>query len=122
LHPDRSSVVPHREIQRRASTGRGRLRDADLDVAGVRKLDGVAQEIQEDLPQPQRVAAKQVRALRVDIDDQVQAFLGRLECDRIDRLVDDAAKIEFDVLELGMVQISVKSVAKDSTPASSLRV
>ena len=60
------------------------------------ELDRIAEQIQENLPQSQRVAAEKTRRRRVDVHQQLQALLGGAQRHRVDGVLDDALNVEID--------------------------
>ncbi len=73
--------------------------DADHDLAHVRELDGVADEIDQNLTQASRIAADFRRHVRIDRADQFQALGVRTRGADFDRLFDGFAQTEIDALE-----------------------
>ena len=67
---------------------------SEHDVAFVRELDGIADEVHDDLAQAARVAARHHGHVGADVDDELDALHGRLQGHGRDRLVDHVARIE----------------------------
>ena len=85
--------------------------DHDLDFALLRELDGVAQQVVEDLLQPNRVSQNLLRYLWVEFEDHLQSLLLGLICQQPDRLLDDVVEGQggflqghFSRFDLGEIQ------------------
>ncbi len=69
-------------------------------MALVGELDGVADEIHDDLAQAAGIAARQHRNAGRDVDDELDALHRGLQGGGGDGLVDDVTKVEVHVLQL----------------------
>src|SRR5450631_2790449 len=76
----------------------------------MREFDRIAQQIQYDLPQAQGVGAHHDRYFRLDGDDELDAFGGRLQCRGGDRLIEHVDQIELDILEFQPVGFNFRQI------------
>ena len=82
---------PCRSTEKRSAVSSSWLglgRDGDEHVPALGELDGVADQVHDDLTQPQRVAVDRRRHARVDVDDQLEPLLIGAHGQRTQRLVD----------------------------------
>ena len=84
--------------------------DAHHDLAGLGELDGIARQIDEHLPQPHRIAAHGGRHRGLDLAAQFEALGARAQHQNFDRLLDDLAQPELDVLELELARLDLGEV------------
>ena len=76
----------------------------------LRELDGVANEIDEHLPQPGRIADQRGGDLRSDAERQLEPLLVGANRHHLERLVEDLAEIEVDALEHQMAGLHLGKV------------
>ena len=93
----------------RAGAGRARL-DADDHFALLGELDRVADEIEQDLPEPSGIADQGVGDVRLDLADQLQPFLVGAEGQGAQRLPQDAPQREPGVVELELAGLDLGEV------------
>src|SRR5262249_14056300 len=74
--------------------------DADDDLAGVRKLDRVAHQIDNHLPQPAGVANQMIGNIRLDVAGNLQAFGVGAKSKGLDAIAEVVAQNEWDFLEV----------------------
>ena len=74
--------------------------DRQIDLASSGEFDGIAEEIEEDLPDPAGVAAQQRRYLGLDPQLQSQALVARARLDHRDDPLQEVLQIEIDAVEL----------------------
>ena len=85
-------------------------RHAQHHLALLGKLDGVAEQIDENLAQASGVASQRVRHVRIDIDDQFEALLVRPQCQRVRRVADGIARVEVDRVQLQFARLDLGEV------------
>jgi hypothetical protein len=74
------------------------------------ELDGVAQEIDQDLPQPAGVAAQRRRYLRRDLHRELQALAARLRLEKTGDALEQVVKIEIDAIQLEPARLHTRQV------------
>ena len=79
-------------------------------LAILGELDGVAEEVEEDLLQARRVPGDQVRQADIKIHDQFQALLQRLEGELPDGLLQAMEEVEGDVFQLELPGLDLGKV------------
>ena len=90
---------------------------ADADESVIGEFDGVADQVEQDLSHPHRVASHPVRAARGRIDEQRQILSHGLRPHRLDRSIDQFAQAEgqpFDVHPPGVDLGEVQDVVDDA--------
>ena len=92
-----SSVQPGRARRRRSLRPFG-------------ELDGVADQIDEDLPQASGIADERVGHVRHDAARQLEAFLVRARRQQADGVLDDVAESERDALERQLARLDLREV------------
>lgn len=90
--------VANREAQLERIVGRDGGA-TQLDVAAFGEFHGVAQEIEQDLTQPLRVAHHGARHVLLDVEEHRNGQLFEMDDDRADRLGDQRARVEHDRLD-----------------------
>ena len=84
--------------------------DPDDDLALLGELDGVADEVEQDLPQPAGVADQGVGHVRLDLADQLQPFPVGAEGQRPEGLAQDVPEGEVGVVELELAGLDLGEV------------
>ena len=112
-----SARVGNIDLQRERVRFLGQEHDVDRHVAGFRELDGVPDQVEQDLPQSDRIADDVVRNIVGDIVGQLQPFLVCLIGEEIHGLFNRVAEPELDPLEfhlagldLGVIQDVIEDV------------
>ncbi len=89
---------------------------ADRDRAAFGKFDGVSDEVQQNLPQPQQIAAQPRRHVGIDGLDQAQPLGGRPLAEQAEGVIDDLHQPELGFLQqqptgldLGQIQDVVEN-------------
>ena len=80
------------------------------DAALFRELDGVADEIDQDLPQARRVAAEMAARRAIDEGAEVEALLARLGREQGHRGLDRVDEIEVDDLDLDLAGLELRDI------------
>jgi hypothetical protein len=91
--------VPDGKAQGAGFGVRGR-RDLDRDLALLGELDGIADQIEQDLPEPDRIAQDDGRHAGIDPRRKLEALAPRLGGQRLDDALDDRARHDLDALEI----------------------
>ncbi len=100
LGRDADSRIGHDKVQRHDS-GAGRLDvDAELDFAAARELDGIADDVQEHLPEPSFVAEQGLGHIGRDVARQLDVLLGGAHAEQPRRIFHAVPEIEFGPLEI----------------------
>src|SRR6185369_6751858 len=73
-------------------------RDSDSPLAG--ELDGIADEVDQDLFKPRHIAVDGRRQLRVEMQLQLQSFLCRAGSEEFHRLLDTSEEVERTAFDL----------------------
>src|SRR5262249_43169715 len=76
------------------------LANLQHDLAALREFDGVADEIEQALSNPLRVAVHARRQLRIHVHDELESLRGRLEGHHRAEVLDIRAQVEVDVLDV----------------------
>ena len=84
--------------------------DAHHDLAGLGELDGISRQIDEHLPQPHGIPAHSGGHGGVDLAAQLESLGARAQRQDLDRLLDDLAQRELDVLELELARLDFREV------------
>ena len=79
-------------------------------VAGIRKLDGVAQQVEEDLPDARDVADDLGRQRRLELVGQLQSFRECLGRQQLKRVFDARLRIERLQIELQLAGLDLREV------------
>ena len=79
-------------MQHDVAWSRRGARHAEHDLALVGELDGVPEEIEENLAQASGVASQRLRDSRIDIHDQLEALLVSPQRDRVRGVADGIAR------------------------------
>jgi hypothetical protein len=87
------------ELKVTAPVTSAQLGDGHDDMSGVRELDGIADEVSDDLPDAQWVAADAIRNVRMDVCNELQSFLVGTECEGTKGIADQIADSERDVFQ-----------------------
>ncbi len=97
---DANARVRHGEAQGAGLVRLGIVGDADGDFSAVGKLDGVADEVHDDLPQALGVADQFDRHIRRGGDQEFDLLFLRPERHEFGRLVQDFMEVEADLFEV----------------------
>src|SRR5262249_44416134 len=111
---DANAGVGDGEVQCPGSSGFGRNRHQHVSL--LRELDGVANEVHQHLTQAQRIAHDRVGYARIDVDQQLEALLLGVRCQRTQRFVNSVGEREPHRLELqstGLDLGKVQDVVED---------
>src|SRR5262249_2449362 len=84
--------------------------DLDDDLAGVRKLDRVADQIDNHLPQPAGVANQMIGNIRLDVAGNLQAFGVATKSQGLDAIAEVVAQNEVDFLEIQFLRLDLGEV------------
>jgi hypothetical protein len=107
---DADARVGHDEMQLGAPVGAGVFADLEEDMAGRRELDGVAEQIGEHLADPKRVAEDRGGDGRIQVAQQLEAFLLGRQRHRLQQLVHDRGDREGHVFELEAAGLDLREV------------
>ena len=80
------------------------------DLAVLRELDGVAHQVDQDLPQAPEVAHQAIGNIGVDPTGQFQSFLGRLHRQRLTGAADAFPQAEIDALQFQLARLDLGKV------------
>ena len=86
--------VPDRKVNRRRVLSQGLQMHLQGDLPLLGKLDGITQEVHDDLAQAGGIAADPLRHLRLDLADQLKPFLMGTQSHRVHRFLETVAKVE----------------------------
>src|SRR5271165_2525598 len=101
--------IGHREPHPREPAAARRTHpDLDGNAALVGEFDGIADEVEEDLAQPGRIAAKPGPGGRLDQDTKFDAFLVRFRPEKADCGFDRIDEVEVDRLELDLASLELR--------------
>src|SRR5215471_550468 len=84
--------------------------DLDDDLARVRKLDRVADQIDNHLPQPAGVANQMIGNIRLDVAGNLQAFGVATKSQGLDAIAEVVAQNEGDFLEIQFLRLDLREV------------
>jgi hypothetical protein len=84
--------------------------DAHGDPAVLRELDGVSAQVDEDLPQPMRIAHHGARHVRIDQDLEGELLVVRLLRQQQDGVVDRLPQVVRDALEADLARLDLREV------------
>jgi hypothetical protein len=107
--------VAHGEVQQRAGVA-GLGPDREHHFAFLGELDGVAEDVEQDLAQPGDVAADRSRDVAVEDIREVELLLGGARADQVERRLDALAQVErmrLDVHPPGFDLREVEDVVDD---------
>ena len=90
--------VGHLEMEEGSGAGRLPAPDPHDDFTRVGELDRVAEQVDEDLPEPAWIADRVVRNIRPDVEDQLDAFVCSRLREQLDRLLCHVLGAEVDAL------------------------
>ncbi len=90
--------IAHPEVQLDAAVILGHLVNADDDLALFGELDGVVAQVDQHLPQPQRVADQGGRHVRRTVEQQLQPLVLGLHPHQVGQVVHDIFQVEVDLL------------------------
>ena len=90
--------------------GFAQLAGAHQHLAALGELHRVGREVDEHLPEPERIAAQARRNLRVDAAGQLDAFLVRPFGEQFHRALDRVAQVEVDGLERELARLHLREV------------
>ena len=86
------------------------LANAEDDLALLGELHGVAEQVDQDLPQARHVADDRFGRIRIDDVGQVQALLGSARGQQIERALDALAQVEGLILQFEPVRLDLREV------------
>src|SRR5581483_8777640 len=93
------------------AAGRRRVRGhSQHDLSTLRELDGVSEEVDEHLTDPQRIARHEPRYLAADEADELEVLRLRLLREQHERLLGDGADVEVDVLDVETPRFDLREV------------
>ena len=75
-----------------------------------RELDGVAEEVEEDLAQPAGIAEQRVRNVGGDVDRELDALFARAQREHLRGVADGLAQLEGRMLEVQPVRLDLGEV------------
>ena len=84
--------------------------DPYRDFADRRELHRVADQIGDDLTQSGRIASHQVRHARRDLVDELDALLVGARRERVNRVVEQLAHFEFDMIQVELARLDLREV------------
>src|SRR5438477_284503 len=80
------------------------------DLAALRELQRVADQVRDDLPQPQRIADDRSRQVGRGVDGERELLLRRLICERPHRLLQEIGRRERHALDLQLARLDLREV------------
>ena len=84
--------------------------DVDGHFAPFGELDGVADEVDQDLPEPPRVADQCVRNVRLDVVNQLEALRVRAQRQRLEDFPQAVPQAELDRLEVQPARLDLREI------------
>ena len=107
---DPDSRVADLEMQPRGSVGAGILANFEHHVAARSELDGIADEVGQDLLETDRIAGDSGGDCGVDVEQELQPFLLRLQSQRLEQGAHQIADRERDGFELQLARLDLREV------------
>ncbi len=107
-HPD--ARVPHGKAQGRLGRAARDAFEADVDGAGIGELQGVADQIDEDLLEPTGIAGDQIGNVRRDREEQFESFLLGAAVHEADGLLEDFPRRKGNRLELEAAALDARQI------------
>ncbi len=107
---DADAGVRDLEVQRDRAVRMRRDAHRDADLAALGELDGVADEVEDDLSEPARVADDGVGDVGRDVADQLEVFLVRAQGQRLHRALEVLAQTERRVLQIELAGFDLREV------------
>ena len=88
----------------------GFVRDDDGDLARLRELDRVADEVDEHLPQSHRVADEGVGDARIDVAQELEALPMGADREEAEGVTDRVTQVELDGIEVQLAGLDLREV------------
>ena len=107
---DADAGVGHREVEHSPGAVAAVEVDPQYHFADVGELDCVAQQVDEDLPQPRRIASERSRHIRRHLIRQLEALLMRPQRQRSHDVLDDLAEVEIHRVERQLARFDLREV------------
>ena len=85
-------------------------REGKADCAVLGEFDGVAQQVDQDLTQPHRIAEDEARCIRTQVAGEFQTFQRDARRERFQGVADQVEQIEFDFLDIQLAGFDLGEV------------
>src|SRR5258705_13868843 len=80
------------------------------DAARLRKFDGIAQKVEQNLAQPGRVSAIDAARLRLDEDAEIEVLFACLARHQGDSAFDRVQQVEIDLFKLELARLELRDI------------
>jgi hypothetical protein len=110
LHGYADSRIHHRHVQRHFAASLRLRQDLHHDLAAHRELDGIADQVDQDLAQTRGVAQQGVRHIVGDMAGELEPFLAGPEAEGLHRVVQRVAQAELDRFEVQLARLDLGEV------------
>ena len=107
---DADAGIGDRELQRAKPVRPLQLADADNDLSLLSELDGVLREVQQYLPDPQRIADQHARHVPLHREEDFDPFFPCLDADQIGKILQDVVQIERGLFDLQLAGLDLREV------------